>query len=75
MPYFTAKVCCLEICASMVKCGLLTTMFIHVRKKVSNFDSGSGEKGQNLCFMFYTALFGILLPLSDFFLNMIFLLN
>ena len=38
----------------MVKCGLLTTMFTHVRKKVSNYDSDSGEKGQNLCFMFYT---------------------
>ena len=73
MPYFTAKVCCLEICASMVKCGLLTTMFIHVRKKVSNYDSVSGEKGQNLCFMFYT-VWDLASTLS-FFLNMIFLLN
>ena len=31
-------------------------MYIHVRKKVSNYDSVSGEKGQNLCFMFYTVL-------------------
>ena len=29
------------------------TMFIHVRKKVFNYDSVSAEKGQNLCFMFY----------------------